>query len=82
MVLLRSQEEGGDHMRTQEMLEEMSTEQREYLESLKENIKRAKMVNQNSLVDEFRSMGKGYIKGLVDCGVIKDFKTAWCWFTL
>lgn len=69
-------------MRTQEMLEEMSTEQREYLESLKENIKRAKMANQNRLVDEFRSMGKGYIKGLVDCGVIKDFKTAWCWFTL
>lgn len=69
-------------MRTREMLDKMPNKHREYLENLRENIKRAKAVYQDNLVDEFRAVGKGYIKGLVDCGVIDDFKTVWCWFTL
>lgn len=69
-------------MRTKEMLAKMPNKHREYLENLRENIKRAKAVNQNNLVDEFRAVGKGYIKGLFDCGAIDDFKTVWCWFTL
>ena len=69
-------------MRTREMLDKMPTKNREYLERLKEHIKCAQRVNQFNLVDEFKSVGKGYIKGMVDCGVVDDFKVVWCWFTL
>lgn len=69
-------------MRTWEMLDQMPNKSREYLENLKNHIKRAEMDGQYGLRDEFKSVGKGYIKGLVDCGAVKDFKTVWCWFTL
>lgn len=69
-------------MRTKEMLDRLPAKNREYLENLKKHIKQAQMVNQFDLADEFKSVGKGYIKGMVDCGVIDDFKPMWCWFTL
>ena len=69
-------------MRTQEMLEHLPSKHRDYLETLKENIARAKTEDQIRYVEEHRSVAKGYIKALVDCGVVEDFKTVWCWFTL
>lgn len=69
-------------MRTKEMLTKMPDKCKFYLESLRDNIKQAKLVRQDHVADELKAMGKGYIKGLVDCGVIDDFKVAWCWFTL
>lgn len=69
-------------MKTKEMLEKMPNKQREYLENLQENIKRAKTVRQYDLADEFKAVAKRYIKALADCGVVDDFKTVWCWFTL
>lgn len=69
-------------MRTQEMLEQMPSEQRKYLESLKEAVKRAKAGNLEHLAEEHKTVAKGYIRALVDLGVVKDFKTVWCWFTL
>lgn len=69
-------------MRTKEALEKMPQKNRDYLENLKEHIKRAEVSRQFNLADEFRSVGKGYIKGMVDCGAIEDFKPIWCWFTL
>lgn len=69
-------------MRTQEMLEQLPNKQREYLLTLKDNIAKAKAENQIRYIEEHRSCARGYIKALVDCGVVKDFKTVWCWFTL
>ena len=34
------------------------------------------------IANEYENVGKGYIKGLVDCGVIDNFKITWCWFTV
>ena len=69
-------------MRTQEMLNGLPEKNRKYLETLKEDIKKLKAMNQNKVADDYKATGKGYIKGLVDCGVVDDFKTVWCWFTL
>jgi hypothetical protein len=69
-------------MRTKEMLEKMPNKQREYLESLREGVKRAKAGNLNQLAEEHKTIAKGYIRALVDLGVVDDFKTVWCWFTL
>lgn len=72
----------GVDMRTKKMLDKMPEKNRRYLENLREHIRQARMTREDRLVDEFKSVGKGYIKGLVDCGVVEDFKTVWCWFTL
>ena len=69
-------------MRTQEMLDKMPTKNREYLETLKADIGVMKQRQDSEMVKEYKAYGKGYIRALVDCGVVKDFKTVWCWFTV
>ncbi len=69
-------------MRTQEMLAKMPNKQYEYLRNLKEQIKRAREENQNKLAEQFKATARGYIKGMVDAGIVEDFKSVWCWFTL
>ena len=69
-------------MRTQEMLERMPKKNRDYLENLKDSMKKMKEIGQSKVADEYKQVGKGYIKGMVDCGVLEDFKPCWCWFTL
>ena len=69
-------------MRTQEMLDKMPVEHRKYLETLKENIARAKAENLDDYVKEHKNVGKGYIKALVNCGIVPSFKIVWIWFTL
>lgn len=69
-------------MRTREMLDKMPKKNRDYLENLKDSMRKMKDMGHSMVADEYKQVGKGYIKGMVDCGVIDDFKTAWCWFTL
>lgn len=69
-------------MKTREMLDKMPSKNRKYLDDLREHIRQAKAKGLDSYVQEHKATGRGYIKALVDCGVIDDFKTAWCWFTL
>ena len=69
-------------MRTQAMLEKLPEKNKEDLKRLKELIARAKEKGQFHEVERIKDIGKGYIKALEACGVICDFKTAWCWFTL
>ena len=61
----------------------MPRKNREYLETLREAIKKAKEIGGlDHYAEEHRNVAKGYIKAMVDCGVIDDFKVIWCWFTL
>lgn len=69
-------------MTTKEMLLSLPEKNRAYLENLKASIAKMKEAGQGKVADEYKNVGKGYIKGLVDCGVIDNFKTAWCWFTV
>lgn len=69
-------------MKTKEMLEQLPSNHREYLENLKADMAKAQQNNQHTLVKERRAVATGYIKCLVDCGVIDEFKPLWCWFTL
>lgn len=66
-------------MRTKEMLERLPQKNRAYLDNIKETIKKADDIGMKK---ELKATARGYIKGLVDCGVIDDFKPLWCWFTL
>lgn len=68
-------------MRTQEMLNMMPKKHRDYLETLKADLVKIESRKNRQMYAEYKSVAKGYIKCLVDCGVIPDFKTAWCWFT-
>lgn len=69
-------------MTTKQMLEKLPDKNRWYLESIKKSIHDADRDGQYQFVVEMKSLGRGYIRGLVDCGVVDDFKTVWCWFTL
>lgn len=69
-------------MRTQMMLEQMPKKNREYLENLKDTMRQMRERGSVKVAEDYKQIGKGYIKSMVDCGVIDDFKTAWCWFTI
>lgn len=69
-------------MRTAEVLESLPSVNREYLENLKRGLARAKAENRQTMAKEYKSAGTGYIKALVDCGVVKEFKPLFCWLTL
>lgn len=69
-------------MNTKEMLMSLPEKNRAYLENLKSSIIKMRDARQDKVADEYRNVGKGYIKGMVDCGVIDNFKTTWCWFTV
>lgn len=69
-------------MKTADALAKLPQKNREYLEGLRDNINRAKAVDNRNCIESFRAVARGYIRCLVDCGVIDDFKTIWIWFTL
>lgn len=69
-------------MTTREMLEKINGKHRDYLNTLKADIKIAEGRGYDSLVKEYKAVARGYIRCLVECGVIDNFKTAWCWFTV
>jgi hypothetical protein len=69
-------------MRTKEILEKMPSKNRAYLETLRSDMQLIEQRRDSAMVKEIRAVGRGYIKALVDCGVIDDFKIVWCWFTL
>ena len=64
------------------MLLSLPQKNKEYLENLKASITKMRESGNYKVADEYKQVGKGYIKGMVDCGVIDNFKTAWCWFTV
>lgn len=76
-------------MRVAEMLATLPNNHRTNLERLKADIARfnemAKdehaSIKYDTLIREYKGVAKGYIRCLVECGVIDNFKTAWCWFT-
>ena len=69
-------------MRTAEMLKNLPENHRAYLETLKANIRKGSEMNKPDYVKEVRDIAKGYIRCLVECNVVKDFKTVWIWFTV
>lgn len=69
-------------MNTKEMLMSLPEKNRKYLDNLKLDIEKMRETGNWKIANEYENVGKGYIKGLVDCGVIDNFKTAWCWFTV
>ncbi len=64
-------------MRTQEMLDNLPANHFEYLKTLRSDMANTETGKQRDLI---REHARGYIRCLVDCGVVKDFKAAWCWF--
>ncbi len=69
-------------MNTREMLEKLPDNHKAYLEGLKADISTAQEKGHTDLVKEYRAVARGYIRCLVECGIIGNFKTAWCWFTV
>ena len=69
-------------MKTADALAQLPQKNREYLEGLRENVRRAEAVKNYHCIESFRAVARGYIRCLVDCGVISEFKPIWCWFTL
>ena len=67
-------------MRTKEMLEKLPENHKKYLENLKSSISKAD--GRTDIIKEYKATARGYIRCLVESGIIDDFKTAWCWFTL
>lgn len=82
MVLSGFEEEGGDRMRTQAVLDSLPDYSLKYLKTLRFNLQRAKSAGNHQLAEEFKAEGRGYIKCLEGCGTIDRFETLWCWFTL
>lgn len=69
-------------MTTKETLNSLPKKHREYLERLKSDLVIINERHNSQMYAEYRAVAKGYIKALVDCGVIENFKTLWTWFTL
>lgn len=69
-------------MKTSEMLEKISGKHEDYLRLLKADIAKAETNGQRDLVKEYKATARGYIRCLVECSIIDDFKAAWCWFTV
>lgn len=70
------------NMATRETLNNLPKKHRDYLERLKSDLVIIKERQDSQMYAEYRAVAKGYIKALVDCGVIENFKTLWAWFTL
>jgi hypothetical protein len=56
----------------------MTEKNRKYLENLKDAVRKLK--DHPNVAEMYMNVGKGYIKGMVDCGVIENFKETWDWF--
>ena len=69
-------------MRTAEMLRMLPANHKAYLDGLKADIAKVNEMGHDDLVKEYKAVARGYIRCLVECGIIDNFKTAWCWFTL
>ena len=69
-------------MTTRETLNNLPKKHREYLERLKADLVIIKERQDSRMYAEYKAVAKGYIKALVDCGVIDNFRTLWTWFTL
>lgn len=67
--------------RTREMLDTMPKKNRDYLDNLKSAMAKMRDNGYEKVEKEYKNVGKGYIKGMVDCGILDSFKVAWCWFS-
>ena len=68
---------------TADTLKKLSTQQEHYLRNLANTIKIAKTLGHNKIIEQDKATARGYIRCLIDCGVIteNEFRTLWCWFT-
>lgn len=68
---------------TADTLKKLSTQQEHYMRNLAGTIKTAKTRGHNTIIEQNKATARGYIKGLIDCGVVteNEFRTLWCWFT-
>ena len=69
-------------MKTAEALNQLPPKCRQYLETLKTSLKRIEEYHDTAMWKEYRAVARGYIRALVDCGIIEDFKPIWIWFTV
>lgn len=69
-------------MNTREMLEKLPDNHKAYLKRLKADISTAQEKGQTDLVKEYRAVARGYIRCLVECSIVADFKKLWIWFTI
>ena len=69
-------------MSTREMLEKLPDNHKAYLEGLKADISIAQENGHTDLVKEYRAVARGYIRCLVECGIVADFRKLWIWFTI
>lgn len=69
-------------MRTQEMLNSLPDYSLGYLKALRSDMRKAESAGDHVLASDLKAEGRGYIRCLVGCGVIDNFRTLWCWFTL
>lgn len=69
-------------MKTADALKQLPPKCREYLETVKADLKKIEANDNRTIWKEYRAVARGYIKGLEDSGVIDDFKTIWIWFTV
>jgi len=69
-------------MKTREMLDKLPENHRKYLETMKADIRKVKEMGNMELFKEYRAVARGYIRCLVESGIVGDFKTVWCWFTV
>ena len=67
-------------MKTADALAQLPQKNRKYLETLKADLKKIEAYHDTVMWKEYRAVARGYIKGLVDSGVIDDFKPIWIWF--
>ena len=69
-------------MNTKDMLKKLPENHRRYLEALKSTVKRAEELDAYSVASEDKATARGYIRCLVESGIVDDFNTVWCWFTV
>lgn len=63
-----------------DMLEKIDGKHLDYLNRLISHIEIAKRDGHDKIREKYETEASGYIRCLVECGVIDNYKTAWTWF--
>lgn len=71
-------------MKTADILNKLSDKQIAHLKTISDGIKKLDEQGHKNVAECYKYTARGYIKGLVDGGVInqEDFRGVWSWFTL
>ena len=70
--------------KTREVLNNLTERQQTYLRALAANAIEMERRGFTHVYEERKGTARGYIKGLVDCGVIEetDFRVLWVWWSV